>query len=85
VGQSLRIAIVPQAMVTDTAAKRSLITYLRSSRPSRRVGDGCSNVCVRYPSKKMGVTVQFENHRFELAGLYEMEHDPSTLGGAAER
>ena len=27
----------------------------------------------------MGVTIQFESHRVELAGIYEMEHDPSTL------
>lgn len=25
----------------------------------------------------MGVTIQFESHRVELAGIYEMEHDPS--------
>jgi putative transposase len=25
------------------------------------------------------VTIQFESHRVELAGIYEMEHDPSTL------
>ncbi len=23
----------------------------------------------------MGVTIQFESHRVELAGIYEMEHD----------
>ncbi|MGH9447486.1 MAG: hypothetical protein ACRD3O_17390 [Terriglobia bacterium] len=60
-------------------ATRSLITHIRSSGPSRRVGGGSSNVCGRYPSRKMGVTIQFESHRVELAGIYEMEHDPSTL------
>jgi len=58
---------------------RSVINTIRSSGPSRRVGGGSSNVCGRYPSKKMGVTIQFESHRVELAGIYEMEHDPSTL------
>jgi putative transposase len=58
---------------------RSLISQIRSSGPSRRVGGGSSNVCGRYPSKKMGVTIQFESHRVELAGIYEMEHDPLTL------
>ena len=58
---------------------RSLISHIRSSGPSRRVGGGSSNVCGRYPSKKKGVTIQFESHRVELAGIYEMEHDPSTL------
>lgn len=56
---------------------RSLINAIRASGPSRRVGGGSSNVCGRYPSKKMGVTIQFESHRVELAGIYEMEHDPS--------
>jgi transposase InsO family protein len=56
---------------------RALIKTIRSSGPSRRVGGGLSNVCGRYPSKKMGVTIQFESHRVELAGIYEMEHDPS--------
>ena len=32
-----------------------------------------------YPSRKMGVTIQFESHRVELAAIYEMEHDPQTL------
>jgi putative transposase len=58
---------------------RSVINRIRSSGPSRRVGGGSSNVCGRYPSRKMGVTIQFESHRVELAGVYEMEHDPSVL------
>ena len=35
---------------------RSLISAIRSSGPSRRVGGGTSNVCGRYPSKKMGMS-----------------------------
>lgn len=58
---------------------RSLINHIRSSGPSRRVGGGRSNVSGRYPSRKMGVTVQFESHRVELAGIYEMEHDATVL------
>jgi putative transposase len=58
---------------------RALITRIRSSPPSRRVGGGRSNVCGRYPSKKMGVTIQFESHRVELAFVHEMEHDPDVL------
>jgi hypothetical protein len=27
----------------------------------------------------MGVTIQFESHRVELAGIYEMEHDATVL------
>src|SRR5208282_1653990 len=58
---------------------RALITRIRSSGPSRRVGGGRSNVSGRYPSRKMGVTIQFESHRVELAGIYEMEHDDTVL------
>ena len=58
---------------------RALIDRIRASDPARRVGGGRSNVSGRYPSRKMGVTIQFESHRVELAGIYEMEHDPEVL------
>ena len=60
-------------------ATRSIINHIRSSGPSRRVAGGRSNVSGRYPSRKMGATIQFESHRVELAGIYEMEHDPNVL------
>lgn len=55
------------------------IVEIRNSPPSRRVGSFVGNVRGRYPSKKMGVTIQFESHRNELAGIYEMEYDPEVL------
>ena len=58
---------------------RALIDRIRASDPARRVGGGRSNVSGRYPSRKMGVTIQFESHRVELAGIYEMEHDAEVL------
>src|SRR5216684_753468 len=58
---------------------RTIVGHIRSSGPSRRVGGGKSNVSGRYPSRKMGVTIQFESHRVELAGIYEMEHDVGVL------
>ena len=58
---------------------RSIVHQVRSSDPARRVGGGHQNVSGRYPSKKMGVTIQFESHRVELARIYELEHDPSVL------
>jgi transposase InsO family protein len=58
---------------------RTVVGHIRSSGPSRRVGGGTSNVTGRYPSRKMGVTIQFESHRVELAGIYEMEHDVGVL------
>ena len=41
------------------------------------MGGGRGNVSGRYPSRKMGMTIQFESHRVELAAIYEMEHDDS--------
>src|SRR2546422_704474 len=60
-------------------ASRAVIDGVRSAAPSRRVGGGRQNVSGRYPSRKMGVTIQFESHRVELAGIYEMEHDGNVL------
>ena len=58
---------------------QALIRRVRCSDPSRRVGSWRGNVSGRYPSKKMGVTIQFESHRVELAAIYELEHDPGVL------
>jgi putative transposase len=58
---------------------RTIINEIRSSAPSRRVGGGSSNVRGRYPSRKMGITIQFESHRVELAAVYEMENDSGVL------
>ncbi len=58
---------------------RSVIEQVRSSPPARQVGGGSRNVSGRYPSRKMGFTIQFESHRVELAGIFEMEHNQSVL------
>lgn len=58
---------------------RSVIDHIRSSAPARRVGGGKRNVAGRYPSRKMGVAIQFESHRVELAAIYELEQDPDVL------
>ena len=42
---------------------RKKIEQIRSSEPYRHVQSGRSNVCGRYPSKKMGRTIQLESHR----------------------
>jgi putative transposase len=52
---------------------RALMDRIRTSDPARRVGGGRSNVSGRYPSRKMGVTIQFESHRVELAGIYVLD------------
>src|ERR1700690_95022 len=58
---------------------RAAIAKIRFSGPARRVGGGRENVSGRYPSRKMGLTIQFESHRVELAFVYEMEHDSNVL------
>lgn len=58
---------------------KKVIEKIRKSPPSRAVGGGRNNVTGRYPSQKMGVTIQFESHRVELAAIYQMEYDDSVL------
>ncbi len=61
-----------------TQAARETIAAIRQGRPARSVG-GQRNVAGRYPSRKMGFTIQFESHRVELPFIYEAEHDPQLL------
>jgi putative transposase len=63
--------------LTDKA--QAIVAEVRSRHPTRRVGGGRSNVHGRYPSRKMGVTIQFESHRVELPFVYELEHDATVL------
>jgi transposase InsO family protein len=58
---------------------QQVIDGIRSSPPIRRVRSAAGNVSVRYPSQKMGVIIQAESHRNELAGIYEKEYDSGTL------
>ena len=62
-----------------SAEARAIIDSIRSSPPARRVRSAAGNVSVRYPSRKMGVTIQAESHHVELTALYEYEHDAQTL------
>lgn len=62
-----------------TETTRATVAAARSRNPTRRVGGGRQNVSGRYPSRKMGITIQFESHRVELPLVYEMEHDPGVL------
>jgi len=58
---------------------KELLDQIRSSPPARRVGGGKKNVAGRYPSRKMGVTIQFESHSNEFAAVLEYENDPDCL------
>jgi len=62
-----------------TETTRATVTAIRSHNPTRRVGGGRQNVSGRYPSRKMGIIIQFESHRVELPFVYEMEYDPAVL------
>ena len=56
-----------------------VITDIRNAPPTRRVRSRVVNVSGRYPSRKMGLTIQFESHTVELAGIYQMEYDSDVL------
>lgn len=66
-----RLGISPEA--------QTRIEDIRSNEPARNVYGGRKNVSGIYPSKKMGVTIQFESHRVELARIYQLEYDPDVL------
>lgn len=66
-----RLGLSPQAA--------QVIQHIRSLPPARRVRSGRGNVSGRYPSRKMGVTIQFESHRNELAAIYAMEHTSAVV------
>lgn len=58
---------------------RQEIDKIRNTQPSRRVGSRYKNVSGRYPSRKMGVTIQFESHKVELPFIYQLEHSADVL------
>ncbi|KAM3090542.1 Tn7 transposase TnsA N-terminal domain-containing protein [Phormidesmis sp. 146-12] len=58
---------------------RAVIEQVRNAAPSRQVQGRRKNVCGSYPSRKMGLTIQFESHRNELARIHELEHDQMVL------
>jgi putative transposase len=62
-----------------SAPAQVVIGEVRAAPPARHVRSRAGNVSGRYPSRKMGVTIQFESHRVELAAIYAMEHDPAVL------
>lgn len=61
------------------ASTCDLIARIRFSPPARRVQGRAGNVCGTYPSRKMGMTIQFESHTVELGSIYLMEHDEEVL------
>ncbi len=55
------------------------IQRIRTSPPARRVRGRATNVSGRYPSVKMGVSIQFESQHVELWAIYAMERDDDVL------
>src|SRR3989440_13036642 len=62
-----------------TPETEALIASIRSSRPIRRVSGRANNVTGRYPSPKMGMSIQFESERVEFWAIYSMERDDDIL------
>ena len=58
---------------------KTAVERIRTSPPSRGVKSGAGNVSGAYPSRKMGVAIQFESHKNELATIYRLEHDPDVI------
>lgn len=58
---------------------KAAVARIRTSPPSRAVKSGAGNVSGAYPSRKMGVAIQFESHKNELATIYRLEHDPDVI------
>ncbi|MFO1444576.1 TnsA endonuclease N-terminal domain-containing protein [Bacillus sp. Bva_UNVM-123] len=55
------------------------IEDIRHSEPVRKVGSKAKNVSGVYPSKKMGLTIQFESRTLELASIYEKEFEEEVI------
>ncbi len=60
----------------ETAA---YIQRIRTAEPERKVRGRRSNVSGRYPSQKMGFSIQFESQHVELWGCHTMERDQDVL------
>jgi putative transposase len=55
------------------------LSTIRGSQPVRRVTSRANNVSGAYPSRKMGVTIQFESQNPELWAILVMDRDPDVL------
>lgn len=57
----------------------NIIRQVRDSEPFRKVHGGRSNVIGRYPSRKMGCTIQFDSHTVEFPFVVSFENDDDIL------
>lgn len=58
---------------------RKKVMEVRNSPPARRIGGGRKNVCLRFPSQKMGQTVQAESRHVEYPFVLQCEFDEAVL------
>src|SRR5690349_15959306 len=56
-----------------------IIHKIRNSPPVRLVRGNRNNVRGRYPSRLMGVTIQFESHTCELPLIYKLEYSDTDV------
>ncbi len=68
-----------------SAETEALIASIRSSPPARRPSGRAGNITGRYPSPKMGVSIQFESDRVEFWAMFGMERDAVCALGAVVR
>ncbi len=71
-----------ESFLKSKGFEEETITYLkriRESEPARRVKSNGKNVSGTYPSKKMGLSIQFESRTLELPAIFEKEHNPNVL------
>ena len=57
----------------------ALVDSVRSGPPARTVQGRVGNVTGRYPSRKMGRTIQYESRTVECAFVVQSETDPTVL------
>jgi putative transposase len=62
-----------------SAETEALITTIRTSPPVRRPSGRAGNITGRYPSPKMGMSIQFESDRVEFWAIFGMERDQDVL------
>ena len=60
---------------------QSAIATIRSAGPARRVGGGRENVSGRYPSRKMGVTIQQQPFKIPIVPLLRFTIDSTLMRG----
>lgn len=56
-----------------------VVNKIRNSPPVRNVQQNHESIVGRYPSRKMGFTIQFESHTVEFPLVYKLEYDDDAL------